>query len=479
VLRKDLNNDRKVAYVLDTLFHGGEQESMDDSIIKAHERGQVLFMDIGGGPVLFPKDFPQKIYGDGHRETYDPITFNFELITDSKTLMFLEKNYKNWIDETDNQNWLTPLQLAKHYGVTYIAMEKYLNEMKAKQEMQGCIKDRELLGGRTAPCLHNDEESRQKFQQELDKMKILNEGKGTWLTPFDITQYCGLTEPTIEVRLNEMKTDPRMKEHIQSFRTKYGRVTPHLRNNAESIELFQSILNEQNFLTEKWLSPVQLMQYCGLAAITIENRLNEMQHDPRIQKYIQGKKLLGGRTAQCLQNIPEAIEIFKKLLNEVWLTPTQLMNYCDLKSAPGIEKRLNEMKPDPRMKGLIQDRKIKGGRLVPCLRGDEKSIELFRQILNETWLSSSQLMKYCKMDHRTIENYLINMQEDPRMQGHTCYRTLQKGRVALCLRGDQESIDLFLTILKEQKINDLKHGTVVLTMAIISGGKQKSDAHKR
>ena len=73
------------------------------------------------------------------------------------------------------------------------------------------------------------------------------------------------------------------------------------------------------------------------------------------------------------------------------------------------------------------------------------------------------------------------MQNDPRMKDSIQDMRLQNGRIAPCLRDSAASIDLFLTILKEQKLTDLKHGTAIVATAIIvkEGAKMQQGGHKK
>ena len=466
VLRINQNNPHKIAYVLDTVFRGGEQEPIEDTIITAREHGQVLFRDIAGAAVLIPNDFQYEPRYGGEHCGNTPIDFKFDIITDSKLLMTIEQHYKDWV-VANNQNWLSPTNLKKYCDLRASeTIENRLREMRIDSRMHGRICDMELLNGRFAPCLHDDPESIKLFQQ------MLNE---TWLTPSQLQRFCNLQGPSIESRLREMQNEPEMKDRIQTRKLIGGRDALCLRNDEKSIELFQSLLNV------KWLSPSSLAKICSVKnAIKMEQRMNEIFNDPRLTGLIRMREIRPDRVAPYLRGDKNTIALFQQVLDETtWLPPSLLRKYCDITNPGAIEKCLREMQKNPKNKDRIKDKKLFSERVAPCLHNDPESIELFQKFSKEKWLSSAPLAKRVHLQRQRVENALENIKDNPRMAGHIENKKLQNGRTAPCLRDDAESIKLFLEFFREQKIANLKHGATVVAAAIIAKGEQKSDDHKR
>ena len=129
----------------------------------------------------------------------------------------------------------------------------------------------------------------------------------------------------------------------------------------------------------------------------------------------------------------------------------------------------------------MEDKKLFSGRVAPCLHNDPDSIELFRKFSKEKWLSSSQLAKRVHLQRQRVETALWKMKDDPRMVGHIENKTLQNGRIAPCLRDDEEPIKLFLKVFREQKLADLKHGVAIVATATVVKTQQKPplDEHKK
>jgi len=466
-LRINPKNSHKIAYVLDTVFRGGEQEPIEDTIITARQHGQVLFRDIAGTAVLIPNGFQYEPHNGGEYGGKNPIDFDFDIITDNKLLMTIEQHYNDWV-VANNQKWLSPSMLKKYCELRASeTIENRLNEMRVDSRMHNRICDMQLLNGRIAPCLRDDTESIKLFQEMLHE---------TWLTPSQLQQYCNFQGSTIENRLREMQAEPEMKDRIQIKELIGGRHALCLRNDTESIELFQKLLNI------KWLSPSSLAKICSVKnAIKMEQRMNEICNDPRLAGLILKREIRPGRTLPYLRGDAESIKLFEQVLDEIWLSPSLLREYCDITNPMAIEKCLCEMRKDPKNKDRIQDIKLFSGRVAPCLHNDPDSIELFRKFSKEKWLSSSPLAKRIHLQRQRVETALWKMKDDPRMVGHIENKTLQNGRIAPCLRDDEESIKLFLEVFREQKLADLRHGMAIVATATVVKTQQKPqlDEHKK
>lgn len=466
-LRINPKNSHKIAYVLDTVFRGGEQEPIEDTIITARQHGQVLFRDIAGTAVLIPNGFQYEPHNGGEYGGKNPIDFDFDIITDNKLLMTIEQHYNDWV-VANNQKWLSPSMLKKYCELRASeTIENRLNEMRVDSRMHNRICDMRLLNGRIAPCLRDDTESIKLFQEMLHE---------TWLTPSQLQHYCDFQGPAIENRLREMQAEPEMKDRIQIKELIGGRNALCLRNDPESIELFQKLLNI------KWLSPSSLTKICSVKnAIKMEQRMNEICNDPRLAGLILNREIRPGRTLPYLRGDAESIKLFEQVLDEIWLSPSLLREYCDITNPMAIEKCLCEMRKDPKNKDRIQDIKLFSGRVAPCLHNDPDSIELFRKFSKEKWLSSSPLAKRIHLQRQRVETALWKMKDDPRMMGHIENKTLQNGRIAPCLRDDEESIKLFLEVFREQKLADLRHGMAIVATATVVKTQQKTQLkdHKK
>ena len=466
VLRINQKNPNKIAYVLDTIFRGGKQEPIEDTIITARKHGQVLFRDIAGAAVLIPNSFQYEPHHGGERGNHNPNNFKFDIITDSKLLTTIEQHYNDWV-AANNQNWLSPTVLKKYCDIRASeTIENRLNEMRIDTRMHDRICDMQLLNGRFAPCLREDPESIKLFQQ------MLNE---TWLTPSQLVKYCDLQVFAIERRLRDMQDDPRMKDRIQIRKLIGGRDAPCLRQDPESVKLFQQLLNE------RWLSPSSLAKICSVKnAIRMEQRMNEVRNDPRLAGCIKDKEIRPGRILPYLRGDDKTIALFQQILSETtWLAPSLLRKYCDITNPGAIEKCLREMQKDPKNKDRIQDKQLFSGRVAPCLHNDPDSIELFQKFSKEKWLSSAPLAKRVHLQRQRVENALENIKDNPQMAGHIENKKLQNGRIAPCLRDSEESIALFLEIFREQKLTDLKHGATVVAAATVVKANLKSRSNQR
>ena len=90
-IRIDENNPDKIAFVLDTIFRATKNEAPEEILYTASNSHQVLFKDIAeGNIVLYPKDFQRK--NNTGTRTHGNVEFvDFVLITDSATLIELNR----------------------------------------------------------------------------------------------------------------------------------------------------------------------------------------------------------------------------------------------------------------------------------------------------------------------------------------------------------------------------------------------------
>ena len=246
VLRINPKDPHKMAYVLDTIFRGGEQESIEDTIITAHKHGQVLFRDVAGGAVLFTKDFKHgSSQGDKHK-TDGLIDADYKLITDNETLMILEQCNKDWVEKSNLKNWLTPVTLMSYCTLSSKAIQKRLTEIKDNPKMQNRIKNIRINEKHIVLCLRNDKESIKLFQQILKESDRHTEKMDAyWLSPTRLRGFCDLPDSVIEKLLNSMKKDFRMQGRIKKIKLLNGRVATCLCDDEESISLFLTIFREQ------------------------------------------------------------------------------------------------------------------------------------------------------------------------------------------------------------------------------------------
>ena len=284
---------------------------------------------------------------------------------------------QNFTPKEETSQWLSPYALGKLFGLDAGTAENLIKRNQYNKQLVGKVKmlysqhaNHELLH------LHNDEKAIDIIRRIVESAENI---KTNWLTYKQLKPFCkGQTKSVVLDNLTKLQHNPVMFGRIISRKTSDGDIILYLRNDKESIRLFQELTKNE------WLSVPSLRQYCKFSDIAIKYRLAALDKDPDMRGKILVKSGRTGEKNYYLHNDPETIKLFQKKVSDIWLTPSILRNYCDVKSHEAIEKYLARMQNDERMKGRIKPiYSNKAKREVLHLHDDKKSIELFRQILKE------------------------------------------------------------------------------------------------
>jgi hypothetical protein len=192
-IRLNESDPNKIAFVIDTIFKKYDGETSDTALTTARHAKQVLFKDVAGGIVLFPKNFNDGITHDTHRphnhgknETIKP----YKIITSTETLLHLARidteRAKEEEIEQKTDEWLTTTELTEHFVG---GESKILRELeKLADVMPGKIEKRKS-GPNTALCLHRD--AIEKFAQHsgLERRREIPQKTDEWLTATELTEH--------------------------------------------------------------------------------------------------------------------------------------------------------------------------------------------------------------------------------------------------------------------------------------------------
>ena len=196
-IRLNESDPNKIAFVIDTIFKKHDGETSDTVLTTARHAKQVLFKDIAGGIVLFPKNFNDGITHDTHRshnhgknETIKP----YEIITSTETLLHLacidtERAKEEEIEQKTDE-WLTAKELTEHFVGNKSKILSALENLA--DEMPGEIEKRKS-GTQTALCLHRD--AIEKFAQHSglerrrERRREIPQKTDEWLTTTELTEH--------------------------------------------------------------------------------------------------------------------------------------------------------------------------------------------------------------------------------------------------------------------------------------------------
>lgn len=272
--------------------------------------------------------------------------------------------------------WLSPYGLGRILGLDAGTTEAILEKNRNNKQLANKVKmvhssraNRELLH------LHNDEYAIDLIKKIIQATENI---KTNWLTYKQLKHFLkGQTESIVLDNLVKLQHNPAMFGRIISRKTIDGDIVLYLRNDKESIRLFQELTKKE------WLAVRSLRQYCKFSEIAIKYRLIALSKDPDMQGKILVKTGKTGEKNYYLHDDPETIKLFQKKVSDNWLTPSILRNYCTTDHIT-IEKYLARMQNDKRMAGRIKPfYSNKAKRKVLYLHDDKQSISLFQQILKE------------------------------------------------------------------------------------------------
>ena len=192
-IRLNESDPHKIAFVIDTIFRKHDGETSDTALQTARHAKQVLFKDVAGGIVLFPKNFNDGITHDTHRphnhgknETIKP----YKIITSTETLLDLNRvdteRAKEEEIEQKTDEWLTATELMEHFVGDKSKILRKLENLA--DVMPGEIEKRKS-GTQTPLCLHRD--AIKKFAQHsgLERKCEIPQKTDEWLTATELTEH--------------------------------------------------------------------------------------------------------------------------------------------------------------------------------------------------------------------------------------------------------------------------------------------------
>ena len=161
-IRIDENNPNKIAFIVDTVFRGTPHERVEDIFYTASNAQQVLFKDIAGDIFIYPEitdEYKAPLHGATQRKRNNIKFENFELITDSATLIELNRKNNeqiaNSIFDDKNDNWQTIQELKEDPTFPMSNFDKIKKKMEDLQPyMSDVIQVRRTRNGRNALCLY-------------------------------------------------------------------------------------------------------------------------------------------------------------------------------------------------------------------------------------------------------------------------------------------------------------------------------------
>ena len=373
-IRLNESDPHKIAFIIDTIFRKHDSETSDTALQTARHAKQVLFKDIAGGMVLFPKNFNYAITHGKHRphtrgkhENVKP----YEIITSTETLLDLncvdaERAKEEEIPERTDE-WLIAKELTRYFAHNYMAIGKKLVELAAT--MKGKIEKRQS-GPYTPLCLHIsalDEFARlSKLENKFPKKT------SEWLTPKELTQYLARTQPGIAEKLVALaKKMPGKIEKVQS-----GPRTP-LCLHRDALDEFAQLSELEKRVprkTSEWLTAKELIQYFLGGDSKILRELEKLVAAKTMPGKIEERQS-GSHTSLCLHR--DALDEFADLsgLNikrelpkktDEWLNARELTQHFAHKRELISEKLVALAK---KMPGKIE--KVQSGPQTPlCLHRD-------------------------------------------------------------------------------------------------------------
>ena len=395
-IRLDENNPDKIAFVLDTIFRATKNEAPEEILCTASNSHQVLFKDIAeGNIVLYPKDFQRK--NNTGTRTHGNIEFvDFDLITDSATLIALNRRAEERIadefipEKTDEWQSATDL-----YNDVSFPMRSEVTIRNKLQELQPAmpeyIKMRQPIFGQACLCLHRG--GRQEFLNRVGY--VVAEKTEEWQSATDLmndeTFPMGKVKTIIE-KLQELQS--KMPEYIQMRKPKYGPpcLCLHGRGREEFLKKLGFRAKEFPKKTEEWQSAVDLANdetFPMSEMRTIRGKLQEMQS--AMSKYIKMRKPTVGHVCLCLHREGRQLFLEKVGLKarefpqktEEWRSATDLGRdkAFPMSEIRTIRSKLQELQS--KMPEYIQMRKPVVGQACLCLHKDGRE-EFLRMVKQQS-----------------------------------------------------------------------------------------------
>ena len=308
-IRIDENNGDKIAFVLDTIFRASENEATEEILYTASNSHQVLFKDIAeGNIVLYPKDFQRDKTNIGTR-THGNVEFvDFDLITDSATLIELNRRTEERIadefipEKTDE--WLSANDLAKDKDFPSGYPKKIntaLVELEHDPEFEGFIRNMKS-GSQLVKCIHKS-----KKQLFADKAGFVALPMKTdeWLSANDLAKdkdFPRNSPDIINAALDKFEHDPDFEGFI--LRMKSGsQLVKCIHKSKKQLFADKAGFVALPMKTDEWLSAIDLAKdedFPNTTFVKITNALNKFEHDPEFEGFIRDMKSSNGHAIKCL-----------------------------------------------------------------------------------------------------------------------------------------------------------------------------------
>ncbi len=388
-IRIDENNPDKIAFVLDTIFRATKNEAPEEILYTASNSHQVLFKDIAeGNIVLYPKDFQRK--NNTGTRTHGNVEFvDFDLITDSATLIELNRRTEERIadefipEKTDE--WLSAVDLAKDEDfprnssdIINVALDKFEHD----PDFEGFIL-RMKSGAKFPMCIHK---SKKQLFAERAGFKTYPEKTDEWLSANDLIKDkdfpCG-TRKNITNALNEFEHDPDFEGFIRDMKSG-GLVTKCLHVSKKQLFAERAGFKTYPEKTDEWLSANDLAKDKDFPSghpKKINTALVELEHDPEFEGFIRNMKS-GSQLVKCIHKSKKQLFADKAgfvalpMKTAEWLSAVDLAKDEDFPSTTFVKitNALNKFEHDPEFEGFIRDMKSSNGHAIKCLHISKKQL---------------------------------------------------------------------------------------------------------
>ncbi len=441
-IRLDEDNPDKIAFVLDTIFRATKNEAPEEILYTASNSHQVLFKDIAeGNIVLYPKDFQRDKTNIGTR-THGNIEFvDFDLITDSATLIELNRKTEERIadefipEKTDE--WLSAIDLVKDKDFprgSYQNITDALIKFQNDPEFKGFIRDMKT-GAHIAKCIHISK--KQRFAEKAG-FRYYPPKTDEWLSAKELAKDDNFPSgyPTkINTALVELEHDPECEGFIQDMKTGGGMVCKCIHISKKQRFAEKAGFKYYPPKTDEWLSANDLAKDEGFPSNTlrmINNALDRFEQDPEFKGFIQDMKT-SGKLCKCIhvskkQRFAERAG-FKTypIKTPEWLAAIDLTRDQDFPSGypTKINTALVELEHDPEFEGFILDMRS-GSQVVKCLHVSKKQLFAekagFKVCSRKTaeWLSAVDLAKdkdFPRNSPNIINAALNELEYNPEFKG--------------------------------------------------------------
>ena len=457
-IRLDDNNPNKIAFVVDTIFRNTPEASNEDILYTVSNSKQVLFKDIAGGMILFPRDF--RGGRKGGRGRNKPEFVDFDLITDSTTLIELNRNAEERIAnetiEEKTEEWLSASELGRDKTFPINKTDVINNKLQELQPEMPNFIQKHKSGRHIALCLHRD--ARYMF---LEKAGITNYPPKTeeWLSVKDLIR--DQTFPMNNAHNIKSKMEELQPEMPDFIKMQKSQTAPCLCLHRDARYMFLEKAGITNYppKTEEWQSALDLSQDPTFPMSTfaiINKKLQELE--PKMSGLIQIRK--PKKSVHCLCLHRDGRNAFLKqiakgypLKTEEWQSAHDL---CKDPTFPMIninKIRQNLIDFQDIFPNFIQITKPKKG--VPCLCLHRDGRYAFLEKVNniqtkeeyppktEEWQSAYDLCKDSTFPMTKIERISEKLKQfQPEMSNLIQMRKPRMGRACLCLY--REARELFL-----------------------------------